>query len=147
MITWKTAPEVEWDRRQRATQSTPDISWGENLRPRTPRRVNRLLLLMAAGAVLAAGGMATARADGILNVTEAQYVANYGEFIVCDPLDAAPVPATAMVLVEAIMADGFSADDAVDIINASVQYHCERHWPLLQRIGAAARGETARTLA
>ncbi len=51
--TWTEAPEVAWDR-----------THTENLRPRTARRINRFLILMAIGALLAAGGMATARADG-----------------------------------------------------------------------------------
>ena len=144
---WHEAPEVAWDRRQRLTQWTPDISWGA-MRPRQARRVNRFLILLGVGAVLAAGGTGVARADGILNVTEAEYVANYGEFVVCATLDGSPTPQTAYALVEAVMADGFSAGDAVDVINASVQFHCDEHWPLLQRVGAEARGETtARTLA
>lgn len=64
---WGEAPEVEYDRRERqrqaASQFTPDIAWGENLRPRKAKRINRLLVLMGIGALLAAGGMATARAD------------------------------------------------------------------------------------
>ena len=44
-----------------------------------------------------------------------------------------------------IVKDGFSEDDAVDIINASVDTYCPRNWPLLQAIGRAARAETGAT--
>lgn len=47
--TWSEAPEVTWER--------------EHMRPRVARRTTRFLILMAIGALLAAGGMATARAD------------------------------------------------------------------------------------
>jgi hypothetical protein len=65
-IAWSEAPEVEWERRERqrqaASQHTPDISWGHSMRPRPAPPVYPFLL-MAVGALLAAGGMATARAD------------------------------------------------------------------------------------
>jgi hypothetical protein len=47
--TWSEAPEVAWDR-----------THTDQLRPRTARRINRFLILMAIGAFLAAGGIVTA---------------------------------------------------------------------------------------
>lgn len=147
MIGWHQAPEVAWDRKQRLTQYTPDISWGQNMRPRRASRVNRLLVLMGIGALLAAGGMSTARADRIINATEAEYAATYGFSMICENLDTEPTEDMVLTLGAAIMGDGFNADSAVDIINVTVSAYCPRHWPLLQRIGAEARGETGRTLA
>lgn len=51
---WHEAPEVAWDRRQRLTQWTPDISWGA-MRPRRARRINALIVLVAFGWLIAAG--------------------------------------------------------------------------------------------
>lgn len=57
MSGWGPAPEVAWDRKQRLTQYTPDISWGDVTRPgRSPwssLRVRALTLLAAVGAGLA----------------------------------------------------------------------------------------------
>lgn len=129
-----------------AAHFTPDISWGR-MRPRKTSRVNRFLVLMGVGAVLAAGGIATARADGVLSSAESAYVAQYAT-AVCGTLDENPFPAAVFAIVEVIVnEDGFAPDDAVDIVNTSVQLGCPTHWAMLERIGEQARGETARTLA
>ena len=111
------------------------------MRPARARAVNRTLVLVAFGAMLAGGATATARADGILNATEAGYVHDYGRLIVCAPLSGTPAPATVIAVTKAVMQDGFAPDNAVDIVNASVLAYCDEHWPLLQRVGAMARGE------
>ena len=111
-------------------------------RPRTVRRwlaAAGLSGLAAAGCIAAATG--PARADGVLNVTETRYVAEHGDWVVCTPIAAAPTPATVIAVVGAVMGDGFTADSAVDIVNGSVLAHCPSRWPLLQRVGALARGE------
>jgi hypothetical protein len=46
-----------------------------------------------------------------------------------------------MGVANAITKDGFTADSAVDIINASVEDACPRNWPLLVAIGNAARSK------
>lgn len=123
---------------------TPDTSWGH---PRLTRHhtihkrtARRLLALIAIGAVLAAGGTATARADGILDTHEAVYVDLYG-LAICRIIDAAPTPRGVMVAAQAVMNDGFDAYSAADVVNASVSTLCPSHWPLLVAIGEAARGE------
>lgn len=98
-----------------------------------------MVALAAIGAALSVATCTPAKADGILNVTEATYVAEWGDVIVCAPLAAAPTTRTAYILVDAVAADGFSTDSAVDIVNASVQYHCPQFWPVLQRAGSQAR--------
>lgn len=59
---WRPDPDADYEagaqRRIRAAQFTPDIEWGNvHMRPRQARRVNRFLLLMAVGALVAAGVM------------------------------------------------------------------------------------------
>lgn len=115
------------------------------MRPRRTRAINRLLALAAFGWLLTAG-TGVARADGVLSASEAEYVATYGEFIVCAQLSASPTPETVMAVVANIMSDGLFGDSAVDVVNASVAVHCDELWPLLQRTGQIARGEAARYL-
>lgn len=115
------------------------------MRPNHTRAINRALVRTAAivsiSALGAAGGVTIARADGILNATESSYVGSYGVPIVCASITATPTPATVIAVVEAVMGDGFTPDNAVDIVNASVALYCDEHWPLLQRVGELARGE------
>jgi hypothetical protein len=88
-----------------------------------------------------------AHADGVLSDVEYAYVVVYGAAAVCPTLDDHPSKAGVFGIAEGIMDDGFDVDSAADIINASVREYCPRHWPLLQRIGAAARGESGRQAA
>ncbi|MGV0785189.1 hypothetical protein [Mycolicibacterium sp. XJ775] len=84
-----------------------------------------------------------AKADGYLSSTEAAYVSNYG-YIICDTIATRPTAAGVLGVVKGVMTTGgFTADNAVDVVNASVQGQCDEWWPLLQRIGRQARGETA----
>lgn len=100
-------------------------------------RIRRLLALALLGALVAWGLLShgTARADGIINATESNYIATYGDFVVCASLDGAPTPTTVLAVASAIMEDGFATDSAADIIVASVALYCDEYWPLLQRIG------------
>ncbi len=82
-----------------------------------------------------------ASADGVLSDSEYAYVEAYGAGAVCPTIAAYPSTAGVMGVASAIMQDGFTADSSVDIINASVATYCPRYWPLLQSIGAEARGE------
>lgn len=115
------------------------LSRGVGMRPRALRR--RLALAGVAGMVAAATvTTAVARADGALSATEAEYVATHGQFLVCQALDGYASPATVVVAVQAVMGDGLTPGNAVDVVNASVLAYCPDHWPLLQRAGAIARG-------
>lgn len=114
------------------------------MRPAAVRTVHRFLALMTVGAFLAAAalfGMGVAKADGVLNATETQYVAHYGEFVVCASIDGTPTPTTVLAVLRAVMKDGFTEDDATDVINASVLAYCDWRWPLLERTGRMVRGE------
>lgn len=97
------------------------------------------------GGFLAAGVIAAvpAKADGVLDRDEAEYVLLYGEDAVCPVIDKYHSTGGVLGVAKAITKDGFTADSAVDIINASVQEYCPRNWPLLVAIGKAARGESA----
>jgi hypothetical protein len=101
----------------------------------------RTLTAITAVTLLAATATPVAQADGIINVTEATYIANYGEVLICDTLDGTPTPAMVAGLLQAVMDDGFTGDSAVDVINSTVANLCPDHWPLLVRTGEIARGE------
>ncbi|CQD15855.1 MULTISPECIES: hypothetical protein [Mycolicibacterium] len=82
-----------------------------------------------------------AKADGYLSPGEADYVNNYG-YIICDTIATRPTATGVLGVVKGVMTTGgFTADNAVDVVNASVQGQCDEWWPLLQRIGRQARGE------
>ena len=84
-----------------------------------------------------------AHADGDLSPSEDAYVAAYGRDAVCPVIDTYHSTAGVIGVKMAIIKDGYTADDAVDIINASVALYCPRNWPLLVAIGKAARAATA----
>ena len=112
--------------------------------------VRRTLAGVAAGGVLAATGLfwaGQARADGVISDAEYAYIQAYGATAVCPVISAFPSEAGVMGVMQGIADDGFTYDAAVDIINASVSEFCPRHWSLLQRIGAEARGETGSAFA
>lgn len=94
---------------------------------------------LTAGIVFAAG---PAKADGVLDSSEADYVLMYGDGAVCPVIDKYGAKGVVGVM-KGVMNDGFTPDSAVDIINESVQEFCPRNWPLLVAIGNAARGTTA----
>ncbi|OBA94639.1 hypothetical protein A5668_09045 [Mycolicibacterium fortuitum] len=98
--------------------------------------------ILIAAAILS--GLVTAphaKADGYLSTGEADYVNNYG-YIICDTIATRPTAAGVLGVVKGVMTTGgFTADNAVDVVNASVQGQCDEWWPLLQRIGRQARGE------
>jgi hypothetical protein len=114
------------------------------------RKLRRLLALMLFGGILAGTGIGwsvgQARADGYISDTECAYINTYGASAVCATISQFPTEAGVMGVAQGIIQDGFTADSAVDIVNASVSEFCPSHWPLLQAIGAKARGETRRYL-
>ena len=100
-------------------------------------------MLMATSALFGAAlyFSTPARADGYLSETEQVYVELYGDAAVCTTIDAFHSASGVLGIAEAITEDGFSASDAIDIINASVSTYCPRNWPLIVAIGKVARGE------
>lgn len=116
---------------------------------RTIQRVWRALThwapwTIAAGLILGAAiyGATPARADGILTDAEYAYVLTWGPTAVCPVLDQFPTANGVFGVVRGITEDGFSPDNAVDIVNESVYDFCPRHWQMLVAIGQAARAAT-----
>lgn len=116
----------------------------QHRRPRT--RAGRLLTAWwiwptIAGLIIGATlyGASDARADGILDHTEADYVIAYGAGAICPTIDQYHSAAGVMGVARSIITDGFTADSAVDIINEAVSDYCPRNWPLLVAIGDMAR--------
>ena len=105
--------------------------------------VRAFALGVVAGGFLTAGivAAAPADADGYLDDMEADYVTTYGDGTICPIIDRHRTDGV-MGAAQGIQADGFAADAAVDIINASVWLHCPRNWPLLVAIGNAIRSES-----
>ena len=106
--------------------------------------VRAYALGIVTGAFLTAGivfAAAPAKADGTLDKTEGDYVFTYGAGAICPVIDEYHSPSGVMGVMRGIMHDGFTADSAVDIINAAVDTYCPRNWPLLVAIGKAARNE------
>jgi hypothetical protein len=101
------------------------------------------------GAFLTAGTMmlaAPAKADGHLSTDEQVYVEVYGGAI-CSVLSDARYHTFAGVVgvTEAVAHDGFTLDNAVDIVNAAVENTCPANWGLLQAVGKAARAANGTT--
>lgn len=99
--------------------------------------------VMLGGAVYFAG---PAHADGYISTDESDYIELYGQGAICPVIDRHHSIPGVMGVMAGIVNDGFAEDDAVDIINASVDNYCPRNWPLLVAIGKAARAETGATL-
>jgi hypothetical protein len=99
-------------------------------------------LLMACSALLGAAVYFStpARADGFLDDDEAAYVDLFGRRAVCPTLDQYHSTSGVLGVTEVIVGDGFTPDNAIDIVNASVWLYCPRNWPLLVAVGDAARG-------
>jgi hypothetical protein len=102
-------------------------------------------LLMACSALLGAAVYlsAPAHADGFLDDDEAAYVDLFGRRAVCPTLDEYHSGGGVLGVAEAITRDGFTPDNAIDIVNASVWLYCPRNWPLLVAVGNAARSQIA----
>lgn len=122
---------------------------GQHRRPRT--RLGRLLTAWwiwpaAVGFLLgfAVYYSVPARADGQIDRAEADYINSYG-YAVCAVIDEFPNVNGVLGVARGIMADGFAANSAIDIINESVYEDCPRHWPLLVAIGDAARAANGAT--
>lgn len=96
--------------------------------------------ILVAAAILS--GLYTAphaKADGYLSTGEADYVNNYG-YIICDTIATRPTAAGVLGVVKGVMTTGgFTGDDAVDVVNASVLTSCPEWWVLLEAVGAQFR--------
>ena len=103
-------------------------------------------LLMACSAFL--GGAlyfaSPAKADGYLSPDEEVFVSLYGEAAVCRTISEYRTPGVLGAL-EVIVDQGFTPEDAVDIVNASVESFCPENWSLLVAIGKAARAANGTT--
>lgn len=92
-----------------------------------PRKVRRLFAAMGAGAILAGTGIGwAARADASPNI--------------CGALTVSPTVGTVELLVEAFVADGWSAEESGQIIATTVDELCPEKWPVLERFIAAYTG-------
>lgn len=95
--------------------------------------------LIAAGTITAGTLAPDAKADGYLTTDEAAYANAYGASAICPTLDDYPSTSGVLGVTDGIISDGFSADNAVDVLNVAVWEYCPRHWPLLVGVGQAAR--------
>ena len=109
-----------------------------------PRTLRLFLASLGFGAVLAAGavGASVARADGYLSDTEYAYVNLYGRSAVCPVIGMYPSEAGVIGVLAGVIDDGFTPDNAADIVNASVSTYCPQFWGLLTEIGDRARART-----
>jgi hypothetical protein len=108
----------------------------------TTRKVRQVLLSILIGALIGGGlmwiGIARARADGVLSAMEQEDGDRYGR-IYCSAIDDTPNINGVFIVMQSVMSDGFTADNAADVINYTVLTYCPRHWGLLTAIGNAAR--------
>ena len=98
--------------------------------------------ILAAAATISLLTAAPAGADGHIDDAEWTYINAYAPAI-CAVIDAVPTPGGVLGVGQGIINDGFSADNAVDIINAAVWGLCPRHWALLEATGRAIRNANA----
>lgn len=80
-----------------------------------------------------------ARAD-TLTPSESAYVQAYGGDV-CAALDKYHTISGVVSVVKGVVNSGFTAEQAVDVVNAAVATQCDRNWPLLQQTGAYFRGQ------
>lgn len=80
-----------------------------------------------------------ARADTLTPV-ESAYVQAYGSDV-CAALDTHHTISGVVSVVKGVVNSGFTAEQAVDVVNAAVATTCPRNWPLLQQTGAYFRDQ------
>lgn len=105
---------------------------------RSDRAPVALLMLCSAMIGSAFYFASPAKADGYLSPDEEVFVSLYGEAAVCHTITEYRTPGVLGAL-EVIVDQGFTPEDAVDIVNASVESFCPENWSLLVAIGKAAR--------
>ena len=84
-----------------------------------------------------------ARADS-LSSAETAYVQTYGPGDICPALDGDHTIDGVITVTAAAMSYGFTATEAVSIVNTSVDTYCRRNWPLLEQAGAYFRAADRR---
>ena len=99
-----------------------------------------LLLLVSAfmGVALVLLSTGSAKADAAVD----DYATRYASAI-CATIDTYHSGDGVVGVARGIMRDGFTAEQAVEVINEAVFVWCPRNWPLLQAIGAQARSVNA----
>jgi len=109
----------------------------------TDRAIRNFSVGVAVGGLLAAATMflaGPAKADGMLDPAETDYVATFGEGAICGTIAETPSVGGVFGVVAGVMAHtGWDGGSAVDVVNTSVMMYCPEYWPIL-----AAAGETAR---
>jgi len=75
-----------------------------------------------------------------LTPTESAYVQAYGGDV-CSSLDKYHTISGVVSVVKGVVNSGFTAEQAVDVVNAAVATTCPRNWPLLQQTGSYFRGQ------
>lgn len=97
--------------------------------------------LVAAWAIPMAGlvTIPPAHAD-TLTTAESAYVQQYGA-AVCQALDKYHTISGVVGVVKGVVNSGFTAEQAVDVVNASVALYCDRNWALLQQTGTYFRNQ------
>ena len=115
------------------------MSTNHNSRPTTWGDRAAVALLMATTMFLGASCYyaSPSRADDQgLSDAEAHWIASYGPAVVCATLDTEPTEdGVGGVAQHLTHNDGFTAQDATDIIAVSVLVFCPEHWPLVRVTG------------
>jgi hypothetical protein len=108
-----------------------------------PSKLRLTLAAIGVGGLIGAGltQIGIARADGILSPAEQSFADGGGAAAVCQYFTThGATESSALAMVRAIMSvGGFTADNAVDIVNYSVDTYCHQYWQNLVDIGNAAR--------
>ena len=108
------------------------------------RTVRRLLAGVGAGGVLASTGMhacAPAHADAGLSAVQVAYVKMYGATAICPTIDQYHSIPGVIGVVKGVVRDGFTAEQAVEIVNAAVATYCAENYPLLTETGNYFRAQ------
>lgn len=105
----------------------------------TARTLRLFLVSLGFGAVMTAGAVGVARADGTLSGPELRFVLDNGATVICPTLDEFPSEGGVLGVLTVILERGFAPDDAADIVNASVATFCPEYRGLLDTVGQRAR--------
>ncbi len=81
-----------------------------------------------------------AQADS-LSAKESAYVIAYGAGSICPFISEHHTINGVVSVVKGIVADGFTASEAVDITNAAVAKYCPENWKVLQDTGSYFRAQ------
>ena len=79
-----------------------------------------------------------AQADS-LSAKEYSFVTEYGASVICPTVAKYHSINGVVGVVKGVMDQGFTAEEAVTVVNYSVATYCNQFWTLLQQTGAAFR--------